>query len=68
MENMHEHIDSSRKAYAAPRLKLYGSVLALTAGGTGMTVESGMMGTPGMPGPCWNGMDQGGQSIRKHCL
>lgn len=39
MERMSTQTTPLRKAYAAPRLKLYGSVLSLTAGGTGPADE-----------------------------
>lgn len=63
MESMHEKINSSRKAYAAPRLKLYGSVQALTAAGTGMMNE---MNTFGTMNNCNIGQP-GVRPDRKHC-
>jgi len=54
-----------RKAYAAPRLKLYGSVLALTAAGTGTVKETGMIGGTMN---CYDGMTPGMWATRKHCV
>ncbi|WP_297829731.1 hypothetical protein [Thermomonas sp.] len=59
------------KNYTSPRLRVYGSVQALTAGGTGTTNETGMVSVPGMPGTpgnCYNGMTPGGNTSRKHCV
>lgn len=44
MERMSSQTMPPRKAYAAPRLKLYGSVLALTASGTGPVNEANLAG------------------------
>jgi hypothetical protein len=58
-----------RRCWAPPGLKLYGSVQALTAGGTGPTNETGMMSNGmGGPGPCYDGITLGGNMARKHCI
>lgn len=58
--------DSQRRAYSAPRLKLYGSVKALTAGGTGPTPEVGN--TTKAIHNCYDGIHLGGNKSRKHCV
>lgn len=63
MERMPTQTMPSRKTYAAPRLKLYGSVQALTAAGTGMMNEMSQSGT-------MNNCNLGQLGIwptRKHC-
>lgn len=65
MERMSTQTMVPRKVYAAPRLKLYGSVLALTAAGTGALNETGMStGTMN----CYDGMTPGMWATRKHCV
>lgn len=66
MERMSTQTTPLRKAYAAPRLKLYGSVLSLTAGGTGPADELYDPTPPYTPGSCNNGMN-GSNMQRKHC-
>lgn len=65
----HENAQAPQhKTYTAPRLRLYGSVLMLTTGGTGPSSEAGWPGTPGMPGPCYDGMTPGMQTNLKSCV
>ena len=54
------------KAYATPKLKLYGDVRMLTAAGTGPTSETGNMGAGIMS--CYDGMTCGTNTARKHCI
>lgn len=49
-------------SYVSPQLKLYGSVSALTAGGTGMLFETGMFTN------CNDGMTPGNDPTKKHCV
>lgn len=67
MERMKD-LQLALKNYTSPRLRVYGSVQALTAGGTGTVMETGMVGGPGMPGNCYDGMTPGGNTMRKHCV
>lgn len=60
--------DSQRRAYGAPRLKLYGSVKALTAGGTGPTTEVGNLDPTRPIHNCYDGIHLGANKSRKHCL
>lgn len=58
------HLDDLQlhhKAYATPRLKLYGSVLALTTGGTGAAPET----TPSCEGPT---PTNDTITLHKHCV
>lgn len=61
MKRMSPQTMPLRKAYVAPRLKLYGTVQTLTAGGTGMINE----GTQN-PGVCMMGSNTANQ-FAKHC-
>ena len=56
---------SQRKTYQTPKLMVYGSVQALTAGGTGKIMENGMIGGAMN---CYNGMTLGGNAQKKHCV
>ena len=59
-----KHLDDlqlRQKAYATPRLKLYGSVLALTTGGTGAAPETGVECTGPTP-------TNDPQTLHKHCV
>lgn len=58
-----EHPPAALRSYMTPQLKLYGSVLTLTASGTGMTSETRMF--LGML-YCLPILD--GTMMRKHCL
>lgn len=60
--------DALRSKYSTPRLKLYGSVQALTAAGTGMISEAGSINMDGTPGKCYDGVTPGPVSTRKHCV
>jgi hypothetical protein len=53
------------RPYDTPQLKLYGSVQALTASGTGPMPE---LGGPAPSGPCYDGVTQGTSPGRKHCV
>ena len=65
MESKHMN-RSSAKAYGSPRLRVYGSVLELTAGGTGTMTETG--GKKGATQSCYDGVNQGPLTSRKHCV
>lgn len=56
----------SQKPYAAPRLKVYGSVLELTSASTGPVIEVGNMGMGIMS--CYDGLNNGTSMTRKHCV
>lgn len=59
----HENAQTRQhQTYATPRLKLYGSVLTLTAGGTGKFFETGMFTN------CNDGMTPGNDTTKKHCV
>ncbi len=56
----------SLKSYAAPRLKVYGSVLELTSASTGPVIEVGNAGMGIMS--CYDGLNNGTSMTRKHCV
>ncbi|MBZ0087679.1 MAG: hypothetical protein K8F33_06240 [Thermomonas sp.] len=62
----HENSQTTQqRTYASPQLRLYGSMLALTAAGTGMIQETGMVGGAMN---CYDGMTPGMWTTRKHCV